>query len=64
MNLVGVPDAARILGLSEVRVKQLAKAKRIGTMVAGRYLFSPDELKRFSRKNRPSGRPKALRKKS
>ena len=53
-----IPEAAKILELSAVRVKQLAKGGKIGQMVAGRYLFVPAELRQFKRKTRPPGRPK------
>lgn len=53
---VGVRDAAATLGLSVPRVKQLAAQGRVGRMVAGRYLFTPDELDKFLAIPRPCGR--------
>jgi hypothetical protein len=57
---LGIRDAMSRLALSRPRVKQLAAAGRIGKLVAGRYLFSAQELRAFSRLPRKAGRPKSL----
>lgn len=53
---IGTRGAAEILGVSHIRLKQLAAAGRIGQMVAGRYLFSRAELARFKKIPRPHGK--------
>lgn len=58
-SLVDVHGAATTLGLSNVRVKQLAKQGRIGRKIAGRYLFLREELEQFAKLERPPG-PKPL----
>lgn len=55
---LGVQDAAKKLKRSIPRVKQFAKAGRIGKLTAGRYLFSAAELTAFAKIERPDGRPK------
>ena len=54
-SILDVRNAAKVLGLSEVRVKQLAQQGRIGHKIAGRYLFLPQELEEFKKLKRPPG---------
>jgi excisionase family DNA binding protein len=50
-------DAAKLLKVSQVRVRQFCQEKRIGQKVGDRYLILRDEIEQFLRKDRPSGRP-------
>jgi excisionase family DNA binding protein len=54
-RLIRTREAAKILGLSTVRVKQLAQRERIGALVGRRYLFSEQELHAFKQLDRPRG---------
>ena len=54
-SLIGMNEAATILGLSKIRVKQLAQQGRIGQLVGGRYIFLREELENFAKIKRPPG---------
>lgn len=56
-NLVDVEEAAEILDLSAIRIRQLAKAGDIGFQVGGKgkFIFCRRELARFSEQARPTG---------
>jgi excisionase family DNA binding protein len=50
-------DAAELLKVSQVRVRQFCQEGRIGQKVGDRYLILRDEVLQFLRKDRPVGRP-------
>lgn len=62
-HLRTVKDAATLLGVTPLRVRQLAikgaiKCARFGSQTRGIYLFDERELTRFAAIARPAGRPK------
>ena len=56
-NLLTVPQAAELLGLSDVRVRQFCQQGRLGKKIGPLYLISQRELRAFSDKPRLTGRP-------
>jgi transcriptional regulator with XRE-family HTH domain len=61
-QLLTVPQAAEILGLTARRVSKLCKDGRIGKRVGEKiYLILGRELKAFMAMPRPPGRPKQMR---
>lgn len=50
-------DAAEMLKVSQVRVRQFCQDGRIGQKVGDRYLILREEVLQFMRKDRPVGRP-------
>lgn len=62
-RVIRVREAAKILNLSEIRVKQLAKDRKIGELVGNRWLFSMEELEEEKNRVRSKGgRPPKNRK--
>lgn len=59
MPLLSVVEAAKKLGLSRGRVQKLCKEGRLGQLAGNYYVIHEDELKKFQKKPRPPGRPKA-----
>jgi excisionase family DNA binding protein len=56
MNLVTTKDAAEILGVSVVRVRQLIKERRLAAEKYGRdHLLRDQEIERFKLSGRRSG---------
>jgi excisionase family DNA binding protein len=55
-KLMTVPEAAKVLRLSDVRVRQLCQEGRLGKKVGSRYILEESEIRRFSKVNRPAGR--------
>lgn len=49
MNYLSMQQAADFLGVSIQRVHALAKGGRIGTQVAGHWLFTRQELEQYDR---------------
>ncbi len=57
-ELVGVTAAARELGLSTARVRELIKLERLPAQQIGReYAITREDLEAFKRIDRPVGRP-------
>jgi excisionase family DNA binding protein len=57
-GLVGVTVAARELGLSTSRVRELIKLERLPAQRIGReYAITREDLEAFKRIDRPVGRP-------
>jgi excisionase family DNA binding protein len=56
-HLLTTAEAAKILGVSERRVRQFCIAGRLGLKVGGRYTIDSEELQKFMEKPRPPGRP-------
>jgi len=57
-ELVGVTIAARELGLSTARVRELIKLERLPAQQIGReYAITREDLEAFKRIDRPVGRP-------
>lgn len=54
-RVLGVSEAAGILGLTRSRVQQLARDGLIGQRVAGRFLFTREELEREKQRPRSKG---------
>ena len=52
-------EAAERLGLSAVRIRQLANDGRIGTKIGRDWLFTAEELDAFATQERGPGRPPA-----
>lgn len=50
-------DAAKLLNVSQVRVRQFCQEGRIGQKVGDRYLILRDEVQKFLSHERPNGRP-------
>lgn len=46
-QFVGVKEAAELLGVDRTRIQQYARAGRLGTNIAGRWVFTLKELKQF-----------------
>ena len=61
-NLLTVPQAAKRLKLTPIRVRQFCQQGRLGAMIGNQYLITEAELKRFAKKPRRPGNPN-LRKK-
>ena len=49
--------AAKALGLSQIRVRQLCQDGRLGTLVGSRYVITAEEIERFKKIPRKPGRP-------
>lgn len=58
-EFVTTSEAAEILNISTVRVRQLCQEKRIGKKIGDRYIITKDELKQFAKIPRRRGRPKS-----
>lgn len=58
-KLMTVPEAARVLELSDVRVRQLCQEGRLGRKIGARYIIDEQEVREFSKLNRPAGRKPA-----
>lgn len=58
-----VRDAAALLGLSAVRVRQFCQERRLGTWNGSSYTITRQELRDFSRVDRPHGKPAEKRSK-
>lgn len=57
-NFLTVTEAAEILRVSEIRVRQFFNRGRIPGRRAGQQIFlEADKVKEFSREERPPGRP-------
>lgn len=56
-KLLSVPEAAEVLSLSNVRVRQLCQQGRIGEKIGRNYILTEREVKEFAKKTRPAGRP-------
>jgi excisionase family DNA binding protein len=56
-KFLSTKDAAKLLNVSQVRVRQFCQEGRIGQRVGNRYLILRDEIVDFLRKDRPKGRP-------
>ena len=57
LNLMSAPEAAVVLGISEVRVRQLCRKGRLGNRVGKQWIITSDELKQFAKVPRPAGNP-------
>ena len=57
MKLYSSEDAARYLGVSPQRIRQLAAAGA-GTKVGQDWVFTEADLQKMDRRNRKVGRPK------
>jgi excisionase family DNA binding protein len=57
MEYYGTAEAAKELGISQVRVRQLCQSGRLGQFVLGRYLITKEDLVRFRKIPRIPGRP-------
>ena len=53
--MLSTSDVSKLLGVSERRVRQLARERGVGRQVSGVWLFSLDDLERMDL--RPPGRP-------
>jgi excisionase family DNA binding protein len=51
-----VPMAAAFLGLSERRVRQFCQSRRIGERVGNRWLIPREQLVRFKKQPRETGK--------
>ena len=58
VKFVTVDEAADIIGVSDVRIRQFCREKRLGTLLGTRWLITEDEAHEFAEKVRPNGRPK------
>lgn len=64
-DMLTVTEAAKVLGLSDVRVRQLCQQGRLGTKAGPRaYLISKAELEEFRRVERPTGNPEWIAKRA
>lgn len=52
-----VQTAAKILGVSEERVRKLCQAGRLGEKIAGVWIIREDELREYLKIRRGPGRP-------
>lgn len=50
-------EAAKLIGLSEIRVRQFCQSGRLGEKICGRYAISYKELQAFQAQERVNGRP-------
>lgn len=57
-DIYTVREAARILGVSDSRVRQLALHHKIGTLHGGARLFDSSEIERLKAIPRVMGRPR------
>lgn len=63
MTFLSVTEAAKLLDLSDRRVRALCREKRLGQPVGKGYVISKDELRQFKKIYRPVGNPNFRRKK-
>jgi hypothetical protein len=57
-KLLTPAEAARELGVTEIRVRQFCQEERIGFKFNGRWVIPFSDLNQFKRIERKSGRPK------
>ena len=57
-HLLTVEEAAKKIGVSEVRVRQFCKQGRLGRRFGANWAISQDEVTAFKRLKRKNGRPK------
>jgi hypothetical protein len=55
--LLNCDEAAEEIGLSPERIRQFCRGGRLGQRVGGRWVILQEELNRFRKIPRPSGRP-------
>jgi excisionase family DNA binding protein len=58
IEFVTVEEAADIVGVSPVRVRQFCQDGRLGQKLGNHWLISKAEAVEFAEKERPNGRPK------
>ncbi len=56
-DVLSVPQAAIVLGVSETRVAKFCREGRIGQRVGGRWIIDHEELAEFAAIERPTGNP-------
>ena len=59
-ELMSTEEAARVLGVSVRRVRQLCRSYNLGTRIGGRWVLDAEEIDRFRKLNRPPHRPSRL----
>lgn len=57
IEFLSVTEAAKMLKLSDSRVRRLCREKRLGQQVGNGYVISKDELRQFQKIERPAGNP-------
>jgi hypothetical protein len=56
-DLYSTREAAALLGVSEPRIRQLARRLGIGRRIGDVWVFTPGDLDRMRARNRRPGRP-------
>lgn len=62
VEILTTEQAAEIIGVSEIRVRQFCQEGRLGKKFGDRWVITAKEAREFSGKQRPSGRPKKSQK--
>ena len=55
---ISANEAGQLLGITDTRVRQLARQGRIGRQVCGVWVFSRREILAFAKIERPVGAPR------
>ena len=58
IRFVTVDEAAEIIGVSSVRIRQFCQDGRLGEKLGNHWLITEDDARDFAEKERPQGRPK------
>ena len=56
-ELLDVKQAARVLGVTDRRIRQLCQAGQIGVKIGSRWIIDRAKLEAFAQVPRPVGRP-------
>jgi len=59
LSLLSCEQAAEVLKVTPIRVRQFCQEGRIGQKVGGQWVIPRDELDQFARIPRDTGRPKS-----
>lgn len=57
-NLMTVKEAAQVLGVTPIRVRQFCTEGRLGRRFGNRWAITKDEVRKFKKRDRPTGRPR------
>lgn len=57
-EMLSVKEAAQVLGLSAIRVRQLCKSQNLGKIVGNSYVILRSDLEHFAARDRKPGRPR------
>ncbi len=61
LSLLSCDQAAEVLDVTPIRVRQFCQEGRLGQKVGGQWVIPRDELEQFAKIPRDTGRPKSDR---